>query len=390
MKTEFLDNQILYNRLFLQAVNDKFYRCREISDLLKDTDYLISVILDCLQQPGMAVPGFDGETAEMWYRYSELAAVFLEKAHAEIYQASPVRRIHIPKSSGKIRYIGIPNLSDRILQKAIARALEPVVEADFLPSNFGYRPGLGSHQAVSSLTAAIEQQGFLYILKSDIASFFDTVNHDILFEILNRRIDDPRLIRTISALIKAETYFNEKLHANEIGLCQGSCLSPLMSNIYLHLLDVEVSKILMNIPGHYARYCDDFIVLTHSANEAAAIRNEIEVFLGKRLKLALSTEPHKSFITHINQGVTFLGCTIIRERDRTGNFAVKRRIPKSRQRIWRQRIDDLLTGGLTQAECTETIQPMLMGIQAQYQLSKTDTTMRKLTERVIYPQRKQR
>jgi RNA-directed DNA polymerase len=384
---EILDHQTIYRRLYLKAKSDRYYRFQNIASLIQNSDYIFSVIMDCLQHPGMKIAGIDGESSIIWQEHPELIAVFVERAIAEVYQPSPVRCVYIPKNNSKLRKIGIPTISDRMIQKSIVSALEPIYEADFLPSNFGYRPGLGTHQAVNSITAAIEQ-GYRYASKCDLAQFFDTVNHNILLETISQRIDDTQLLELIESLIKAEVYFDHSLHVNDAGLCQGSCLSPLLSNIYLHPLDVEVSKILQSIPGHYARYCDDFIVLTNSANEAVAIRNEIDEFLGKRL--ALSIEPNKSFITHVNQGVTFLGCTIIRERDHTGNWVVKQRVPKSRQAKWRQCIDDLLIGGLTQEQCVIAIKPMLMGIQAQYQLSDIDTTMRKLRARVIYPQRRQR
>ncbi|MEI6521601.1 MAG: reverse transcriptase domain-containing protein [bacterium] len=384
MKLELIDNQILFDRLYQKASSEPLYRFTEISDILQEPDYLYSVVMDYISVKGMRVPGVDGINSLIWLEYPELIARFVEEVNADFYQPAPVRGIKIPKANNKLRSIGIPTISDRMLQTAIRRLIEPLYDFDFSPNSYGYRLGKSTHQAVKSVVEAIDEKGYRYILKCDIANFFSSVDHNRLIEILRRRIDDLRLEEIINALIKAEVFDGSNLCTNEIGLCQGSALSPILSNVYLHRLDTWVDRLLQVTQGHYIRYVDDLIFLSHTACEAVAMREKIEQFLKDDLKLTLSTDPHKSYITHVNNGTTFLGWNIIRERNSSKEWVIKQRIPKSRKHLWHQRIDNLLnnSGYLLSETHKQAIEFMLLGIQAHYQLNSTDITMRNLRAQV--------
>lgn len=178
------------------------------------------------------------------------------------YRPGPKRRSYIEKpGSKKGRPLGISNLEDKIVEEAVKRTLEPLYEAVFEDSSYGYRPGRSQHECLDELGRTIQQKRVSHIVEADIRGFFDSVNHDWLVKFLRHRIGDERVIRLIIRMLKSGIMEEGLVHATEEGTPQGSILSPLLSNIYLHyVLDLWFSKRVRRQcrgEAYYFRYADD-------------------------------------------------------------------------------------------------------------------------------------
>lgn len=196
----------------------------------------------------------------------------LEKLHLRLlrggYQPGKIRQVEIPKpGTNKTRKLGISDLEDKIVQKSVKETLEQIYEADFLECSYGYRPGRSQHQALDALGRTIQQKKINYVVSADIRSFFDTVSHEWMVKFLEHKIADKRVIRLIKKMLKAKTVMKDGLiKANTEGTTQGSILSPLLSNVYLHYaLDLwfEMTfKRTCSGEAHYYRYADDCVPRT--------------------------------------------------------------------------------------------------------------------------------
>src|SRR6266550_1361119 len=190
----------------------------------------------------------------------------LDRVKSGTYQASPVRRVHIPKggSTTETRPLGIPTLEDKVLQRAVVMLLEPVYEQDFVDGSYGFRPGRGAHQALEKLWKETMNTDGGWVLEVDISKFFDTLDHGHLRQFLQHRVRDGVLLRLIGKWLNAGVMESGQISYPEAGSPQGGVISPLLANVYLHyVLDTwfeqEVQPRLAG-RAYLIRYADDFVI----------------------------------------------------------------------------------------------------------------------------------
>jgi RNA-directed DNA polymerase len=231
-----------------------------------------------------AAVGVDGVTVEEYGRDLERKLGDLHgRMKAMKYRHQPIRRVHIPKANGKTRPIGVSTTEDKIVQGALRELLEAIYEQDFLECSYGFRPGRSAHDAIQALNRSIGRGEASFILEADIESFFDSVDRPKLREVLGERIGDKSLMRLVGKCLHVGVLDGAEFHTPEEGTAQGSILSPLLGNIYLHhAVDVWYEREVkprMRGRSCLVRYADDLVFGFERRDDAERV---MEV-LGKRL-----------------------------------------------------------------------------------------------------------
>jgi group II intron reverse transcriptase/maturase len=270
-----------------------------------------------------AAPGIDGQTVA---EYAERLSDNLCDVHARLrtltYRATPMKRTWIPKEDGSQRPIGTLILEDKIVQKAVALLLEEVVEQEFYDFSYGFRPGRSPHKALRAVWELIQRQNIGWILDVDIRQFFDTVDRDIFFDLLHRRVKDGGIDRLLGKWCKVGILDGDQLSYTDLGTPQGGVISPMIANIYLHYVldDWFVNEVQPRLKGRCVliRFADDAIL---GCEYEADARRVAEVVPKRCDKYGLRVHPEKTRLVKFvrprygakkdrtNGMFDFLGCT---------------------------------------------------------------------------------
>jgi len=240
----------------------------------------------------VSVDQFPGIARERW-------ASIRESLVNGSYQPLPVKRVEIPKPTGGKRPLGIPSVTDRLIQQAIAQVLVPIFDPEFSEFSYGFRPKRSAHDAVRKVREHIKE-GYRIAVDMDVASFFDTVNHDVLMHRVAGKVTDKRVLKLIGKYLRAGVVVNGRQQPTRKGVPQGGPLSPLLANILLDDLDKELEK-----RGHrFVRYADDFLILVKSHSAGQRVAQSVKRFLERKLKLKVNEK--KSQVARTND-IDFLG-----------------------------------------------------------------------------------
>jgi len=302
------------------------------------------------------------------------------------FAAVPVRQVTIPKKGGKVRALGIPTLRDRVAQMALKLILEPIFEADFYPSSYGYRPGRRAQDAIAEVHHFTRKPGaYEWVIEGDITACFDHVDHQILMGLVEERVGDRKVLRLVRAFLRAGVIEEcGSFAASLTGTPQGGIISPLLANIYLSVLDRHFGRIWntdMSPPWRrqyrrrrgrpnyrLVRFADDFLVLVHGTkNEAEQIKTDIGRVLADQLKMTLSQE--KTLLTHLDDGLDFLGFRIQRIRRGDGRRVVLTYPSKQALAAVKHKIKQATRAGTTSLRLVDVLRmvnPILRGWAAYF------------------------
>lgn len=307
-RTEGVDRvRALQRVLYRSAKQEPDRRFHALFDKVVRSDILERAWAEvCANQGASGVDGVsiaDVETLGVGRFLTDLAA----ELRAGTYRSQRLRRVEIPKRGqpGRVRLLGIPTVRDRVVMTAAKIVLEPIFEADFRSTSYGFRPRRSAHQALEAVRVAANRGG-VWILDADISNCFDQIDHDALIAQVERRVSDRRMVKLLRGWLRRGAVQGGVTSESGAGTPQGSPISPLLANIALHLVDTEWETASSTL-GTLVRYADDMLILSRSRFRAEEARRRIETILAT---LGLQLHPEKTRIVYIgagSDGFDFLG-----------------------------------------------------------------------------------
>ena len=274
-------------------------------------------------------PGIDGMTVEdalPWLR--EHREELLEQIRSGKYKPQPVRRKEIPKPDGGVRQLGIPTVIDRVIQQAIAQQLSPIFEPKFIDGSYGYRPNRSAQQAIRKVKEYAEE-GYTTAVEIDLSKYFDTLNHELLMNMVREEVRDKRVTDLIKKYLKSGVFAEGLLVKTEEGSPQGGPLSPLLANIYLNKYDQEMTRRGVKV----IRYADDIVILAKSKRAGERLLESSKRYLEEKLKLKLNTEKSKVVSVYAIRNFKFLGFALGKGKNGIYIRAHAKSLKKAKQKL---------------------------------------------------------
>jgi RNA-directed DNA polymerase len=348
----------MQRKLSQWATDDPTKRFVDLYSLLCNEAWLRVAAHSALNNEGSETAGVDSKTKINFLGDLDGNIIRLrESLKAKTFEPMPVRRVYIPKpNSEKKRPLGIPTLTDRIVQEALRMILEPIWEADFSIHSYGFRPNRSTYDAIAYIGNKLTGNGksYQWIIEGDIANYFDTIPHRRLIKAVKQKVADRDIRDLLWKFLRAGVMYRGEVQETVTGTPQGGIVSPLLANIYLDQLDKYMESNYLNLTGNqrfarrkqgksnflYVRYADDWIVLCNGTKaQALAMKEELKQVLDQ-IGLKLSEE--KTKVTHITEGFTFLGYQIIRTIGERGKMVPKVHIPESAIKRFQHKIRRIL------------------------------------------------